>query len=62
MKQSRYFITKPVPGGYAYYDVRDREGLDGKDPNFSLMTVYKDAPEAEDVCMRYLSTLQAQEN
>jgi hypothetical protein len=29
----RYFITKPVKGGYSYYDIRDRNG---KYPNFSI--------------------------
>jgi hypothetical protein len=48
----RYFITKPIPGGYAYFDIRDQESVLGE--NFSVATFWKDMPnvekEVEDLC------------
>ncbi len=38
----RYFVTEPIPNGYAYYDVRDHESNLGE--NFSVATFWRDMP------------------
>ncbi len=49
----RYFVTEPIPNGYAYYDVRDHESNLGE--NFSVATFWRDMPGADkvarDLCM-----------
>ena len=40
----RYFVTEPVPGGYAWWDVADRNSE--VMPNFAVATFYKDLPDA----------------
>lgn len=45
----RYFVTEPVPGGYAYFDVRDRSSKEM--PNFSLVTIWKKFPNAREVAL-----------
>lgn len=41
----RYFITPPVDGGYAWWDVCDSRSE--VMPNFAVATFFKDLPGAE---------------
>ena len=47
----RYFITKPVENGYAYWDVRDSKS--GVMENFAVATFYKRLPGAERAARAY---------
>lgn len=40
----RYIVTKPVPGGYAFYDVVDTEST--RMPNMSVQSFPKRDPDA----------------
>jgi hypothetical protein len=52
---NRYRLTAPVEGGYAFWDINDMQAM------HSLVTIYKDFPNAEVEVRRLYAQLTAKE-
>ena len=55
----RYIVTEPVPGGYAWWDVRDTQ--DPHMPNRPVISVAKDLSRAEFLVRNECERLNMQE-
>jgi len=56
-EQPRYAITDPVPGGYDYYNVIDRESAIME--NFAIVTIWAGLPDARRIALHCLQLIVA---
>lgn len=42
-----FYITEPVEGGYAWFDVRSESNYLNEYPNFTVASFFKDMPNAK---------------